>query len=179
MRVDFSEWHIGDGLVARSYQYTKLQNARDFQIEIHFTIQSGMTMHTFFNIRVSEFDADNEQSLQGSLSPMNGIGQRATMTLMVVPDRPHGVILNVPNRQDVSSCVHLFREGKDLLLELRKKSGELLLQSPLPNNLDFKTAYDATYSKVQASASDTPLDDFMKSLGARETLFDKIKNLFR
>jgi len=44
MRVDFSTWYADQsGLVARKYSYSQVEGIRDFDLEVHFNIEAGLS----------------------------------------------------------------------------------------------------------------------------------------
>lgn len=152
MRVDFSEWYTGrPGLVARKYTYSQMGGMRDVEMEVHFDIQAGLSIFTFVSFLISDLDLPRETPVRVSIRPMDGSGPQAVMTMMGKPDGQSGAVLGLAGRDDVSQCLKLFFEGKDMHFEVDASDGERLIRLPLPNDCAFQTAYRAAYDTVRAA----------------------------
>ena len=148
-RVDFSEWSTDrPGLVARKYTYSQINGIRDFELEVHFDIQAGLSIYTFVNFLFSDLDLPREMSVRVSLHPMDGSGPAAVMTMRGTPSG-RGAVLNLANPDDVRECLKVFFEGKGMSFEVDTISGEKLIRLPLPNDDTFQAAYRASYEKVR------------------------------
>jgi len=151
MRVDFSEWYTDrPGLVARKYTYSQMGNTRETELEVHFDIQSGVSVHSFVTFFVSDLDLPKEISVRVSLRPMDNSGSNVIMNMIGRPDGS-GAVLGLMSRNDAEQCLKLFFEGKSMHFEVDTADGEKLIRLPLPNDSAFQTAYKASYEKVRAA----------------------------
>jgi hypothetical protein len=154
MRVDFSEWYTAQpGLVARRYTYSQLKGARDFDLEIRFNIQAGLSIYTFINLLIHCFDLPQERVLIAALSPTEDRTARVPMAMIGTPYGESGAVLNIPSRDDVAKCLQLFHEGRDLCLEIEGTDGERLAMLPLPNDHAFAAAYRGNCDRVRSATA--------------------------
>ena len=177
MRVDFSKWYTDQpGRVARKYIYSHMDGLRDFDIEVHFDIEAGVSICTFVNIFISEIDLPYEMPLWGSLSLMEDSGTRAAMAMIGRPDGQSGAVINIPSRDDVDRCLELFLQGTDLSIDVETTGGEKLVQLPIPNDQEFQSAFSSSYERVRRAddaefeGSDAlmgRLDRFMRQMSGR------------
>lgn len=151
MRVDFSDWYTGPGLVARHYTYSQMGGTRDTEIEIHFDIQAGMSIFTFVNFFISDVDLQHETPLRGSLRPIDESRPEVSINLMGKPLADGGVLMAVMGQQDQRHCLASYLAGKDMHFEVRTIDNELLLKLPLPNDTTFKEIYMGAVELVQAA----------------------------
>lgn len=151
MRVDFSEWYTSTpGLVARKYTYSRLANMRDFDVEVRFEIQAGLSIFIFVTFLISDFELPRETALRMMLHLMEGGDPHANMNVMARPDGRSGAVLVLMGRNDPSQCAQLFQLGRELQLELYTTDGQALAKLPLPNDSAFQTAFSASYEAVRA-----------------------------
>ncbi|WP_315767115.1 hypothetical protein [Bradyrhizobium sp. SZCCHNR2009] len=71
MHVEFSGWDTSrPGLVWGRYVYSKMGNARDFALEVHFDIQKGpLLTHTFVSFLVSDLASRLVDSIAKGVPP--------------------------------------------------------------------------------------------------------------
>ncbi len=141
MRVDFSDWHKGPGLVARKYTYSKMGSTRDTELEVHFDIQAGLATFTSPSFIINDLDLTRETSLRGSLRPMDDSGPEVSLSLMGRPDGKGGAVMTVFGREDQARCLKAFLDGKHMHFGVDASDGEKLIRLPLPNDVVFQTVY--------------------------------------
>ncbi|MGE3145125.1 MAG: hypothetical protein AB7K35_06030 [Pseudorhodoplanes sp.] len=173
MRVDFSAWHVRHGFAARRFSYSKLSgNARDFDLEVHFDIQAGLSVVTTVSFLFSDLELTSQQALTAVLRPLNGVGKHYQVDMIGGP-AARGVAMTAIGSESNLNALSAFREGKDLELELRASDGELLAKLPLPNNLEFRSVYS------EASQGIEPVDIFSLIEQRPQGLLSRVKNFFR
>lgn len=151
MHVDFSGWDTSrPGLVWGRYFYSKMGDARDFELEVHFDIQAGLlSTGTFVSFLVSDLDFPREIPVRVSLRPMDGNGPDVLMKMMGRPDNG-GAAFGVASPDDVKRCLLVFFEGKPMHFGVDTDSGERLIRLPLPNSKVFETVFRTSYAQVHA-----------------------------
>jgi len=171
MRVDFSEWYTRPGFVARKYTYSQMGNTRDTELEVHFSIQAGLSVFTFVNFIISDLDLTSETSLRGSLRPMDGSGPKVILNMMGRPDGAGNVVIGISGREDAGRCLRAYLDGKHMHFEVETTDGEPLIRLPLPNDGVFEPLYREARDQVQAT------DD--AEFAGKDAVLGRINRVFR
>lgn len=149
MRVDYSEWYVDQpGLCARRYTYSQLgEGYNDFNLEVHFDIQAGMSIFTFLTIIIENIDLTKECGAFIEVEPMDHSRPRIRIKMQATPNN-YRVVLGMANPNDVRSFLSMFMLGKEMHFRFETEFGEVLSILPLPNDPTFQVAYNSAYERV-------------------------------
>lgn len=159
MRVDFTEWNTDEpGLLARIYTYSQLGSGyRDFEMEIHFDIQAGVSIFTFLTIIINNIDLTKECFVFVQIEPMDQSRPPLRIKMRATPNN-YRIVLGLANPKDMGAFLAIFKLGKNMHFKLDTEDGETLAIFMLPNDSAFEDAYRTAYEKV-ADADEEEIGD--------------------
>jgi hypothetical protein len=155
MHVDFTGWDASrPGLVWGEYRFSKMGNARDTKLEVHFDIQEGLLAHVFVSFLFDNLDFPREMPVRVSLRPMDGNGPNVVLRMMGRPD-DGGAVFGLANEEDTQHCLKVLLTGKHMHFAVDAVDGEVLVRLPLPNDKVFETIFRAKHAAVQTGGGQT------------------------